>query len=317
VLITGATGFVGTALCDALPAAGFRVRRALRTGVAAGDDSAVGAIDGSTDWRNALRDVSCVVHLAARAHVMHEHAPRPMAAYRAINVDGTRELARQAAEHGIQRFIFLSSVKVNGEATHGAPFRETDTPRPEDAYGSTKHEAELLLHDIAETSNMQLAVLRPPLVYGAGVKGNFLRLMNLVARGFPLPVSSIRNRRSVVYVGNLVDAIIACLRPSQTTARTYLVADDEAPSTPALVLAIAHALNSRARMLPCPVSALGVFGAVTGKSGEISRLTRSLEIDASRIRTELGWHARYTLAQGLRETARWYHAHRGARQVTE
>jgi nucleoside-diphosphate-sugar epimerase len=310
VLVTGATGFVGSAFCDTLSLAGYGIRRALRrAGVARPNDVVVGEIDGNTNWAVALSDVECVVHLAARTHVLHDTAADPVAEYRRINVAGTRRLAEEAARSGVRRFLLLSSVKVNGETTTGKPFRESDTPQPEDAYGVTKREAEELLSVIARRAGLETVMLRPPLVYGPGVKGNFLRLMRLIARGVPLPVASVKNQRSLIYVGNLADAMLACLRLPEAAGRTYLVSDGEDMSTPALVTAIGDALGVRARMLRCPVSLLDAGGALLGKSGEVARLTRSLEIDASLIRRELGWTAPFSVSHGLADTARWYHAH--------
>ena len=309
MLVTGATGFVGTALCDALPGAGFRVRRVVRHSVTGQDDVSVGTMSGATDWSAALDGVDAVVHLAARTHVLRDRARDPLDEYRNINVEATRALAEAAASQGIRRFVFLSSVKVNGEATHGVAFRESDPPQPEDAYGVTKLEAEELLRGMPLDS----VILRPPLVYGPRVKGNFRRLMDLVDRGVPLPLSSIQNRRSLLYVGNLVDAIIVALRAPPNGSRTYLVADREAPSTPTLIRSIAGALGTRARLTPCPTRLLRIAGAVTGKSGEVARLTGSLEVDATRIGEELGWSPRFSIDQGLGVTARWYHAALGAR----
>jgi nucleoside-diphosphate-sugar epimerase len=222
-----------------------------------------------------------------------------------VNVDGTRRLAEAAAAHGVRRFLFLSSVKVNGEATGEAPFTEADPPRPEDPYGITKWEGEQALWEVAARSRMEAVVLRAPLVYGAGVKGNFLRLMNVVARGVPLPLASVRNRRSLVYLGNLIDAIAICLAAPRAAGRTYLVSDGEDVSTPALVRALGGALGTPARLVPCPVALLRL-AAVLVHRADIARLTGSLQVDTSRIRNELGWRAPCSLLAGLQETARWY-----------
>ena len=286
------------------------MRRALRgSSTALPGDVVVGECDGDTNWAPALSDVEYVIHLAARTHVLHDTAADPLAEYRRINVMGTRRLAEEAASSGVRRFVFLSSVKVNGETTAAKPFRESDTPRPEDAYGVTKLEAEELLCVIARRAGLETVTLRPPLIYGPGVKGNFLRLMRLVARGVPLPLGSVRNRRSLIYIGNLTDAMLACLRQSAAAGRTYLVSDGEDMSTPALVAALAGALGVRARLLRWPVALLDAGGALLGKSGEVARLTRSLEIDGSLIRRELGWNAPFSVSRGLADTARWYYAH--------
>jgi len=306
-LVTGATGFVGTALCDALRQQNWDVRRALRTGHAPAsvEDSIVGDIGRVADWSAALRDVDVVVHLAARTHVIRDTAAEPRAEYRRLNVEGTRTLAHAAQTTGVRRFIFLSSIKVNGEATTVRPFTENDTPQPEDAYGISKWEAELALR--AAAASMETVVLRPPLLYGPGVKGNFLRLMRAIERGVPLPLGSIHNRRSVLSLGNLVDAMIVCLDHPAAAGQTYLLADDENPSTPELVRAIAAALHKRARLVAFPPQLLRIAGAVTGKSAAVSRLLGSLQIDSSRIRGELGWQPRQALAEGLSQTAEWYY----------
>jgi nucleoside-diphosphate-sugar epimerase len=309
VLVTGATGFVGTPLCAGLAAAGYRVRRALRASQAAApDDSIVGDIGPDTDWREALAGVDAVVHLAARTHVLHDTADDPLAAYRRINVEGTQRLATAALRAGVRHFVFMSSIKVNGEATRDAPFRAADPPRPEDAYGNTKREAEEVLRTLAAPGGLQLTILRPPLVYGPGVKGNFLRLMKLVARGVPLPLGSIENRRSLVYVGNLNDLVLACLRSPHAAGQTFLVSDGVDLSTPELVRALATALGVRPRLVPFPPRLLELVAAVLRRSDELKRLTGSLEVDANPNLERLGWRPPHTPAQGLAATAEWYHA---------
>jgi len=308
VLVTGANGFVGRALCEALAASGHRVKRALRMAQPGAPDAvAVGDIGGDTDWRSALEGISSVVHLAARTHVLREAAADSLAEYRRVNLDGTRRLAQQAGQAGVRRLVFVSSIKVNGEITE-RPFTEDEAPRPEDAYGVSKWEAEQALARVAGETGLQVAVLRPPLVYGPGVKGNFLRLMSLVARGTPLPLSSITNRRSLIYVGNLVDAVIKAIDVPAAAGRAYLVSDGEDVSTPDLVRAIARALGVAPRLLPCPPAILRLVAALTGKRAELARLTGSLQADGSRARRELGWQPRLNLAQGLAATARWYYS---------
>lgn len=306
VLVTGATGFVGTALCAALPLHGLRVRRAVRPSARPGTDAVAVHIDGTTDWSAALEGVDSIVHLAARTHDVLDPTPQQLDDYRQLNVAGTRKLARDAARAGIRRFVFMSSVKVNGESTYGEPFRESDVPRPQDAYGITKLEAEQVLHELSQATNMESVVLRPPLVYGAGVKGNFLRLMGLLVQGVPLPFASIRNRRSLIYVGNLVDAIVTALKSPQAAGGTYLVSDGEVLSTPDLLRRLGRALGREARLLPCPPAVLRAAGALTGRSQEIARLIGSLEVDSTRIASELGWTAPHLPEHGFRETADWY-----------
>ena len=310
ILVTGADGFVGSALCPVLAAAGHSVRRAIRkalTGDSAFPAIPVGDIGPDTDWTNALDGVQCVIHLAARTHVLHEVAGADsLAAYRSVNVAGTRRLAQQAAAAGVRRLVFLSSIKVNGESTSGRPYTESDTPHPEDAYGISKWEAEQELQRVAAASGLETVILRPPLVYGPHVKANFLRLLGLVARRVPLPLASLDNRRSLIYVGNLADALCAAATSGQAAGRTFLVSDGEDVSTPGLVRALALALGTRPRLYRCPVWLLRATAALSGRSAEFTRLAGSLQIDATRIRSELSWRPRYTLAQGLAETARWY-----------
>jgi nucleoside-diphosphate-sugar epimerase len=306
VLVTGASGFVGTALCAALPARGFRVRRALRGSAQDDGDAVVGNINAATDWSAALAGADAVVHLAARTHQIGATGREHLDGYRRTNVEGTRRLAEEAVAAGVRRFVLMSSVKVNGEATSAAPFRESDAPDPQDAYGITKLEAEQVLASVAHGSAMEVVVLRPPLVYGAGVKGNFLRLMGLLDRGMPLPLASVRNRRSLIFVGNLVDAAITALSAPQARGRTYLVSDGEALSTPDLLRRLGRALGREARLVQCPPALLRGVAALIGRGDEVARLTGSLEVDSSRIRHELGWMPPCSPDDGFRETARWY-----------
>jgi nucleoside-diphosphate-sugar epimerase len=309
VLVTGATGLVGRALCRVLARAGYRVRRALRARALAGpEDAIVGDIGGETDWTTALHGVKYVVHLAARTHVLEKPDARAVAEYERVNVAATRRLAGQAAVAGVRRFVFLSSVKVNGEATTGRGFQEDDAPCPEDPYGETKRDAEELLLCLARETSMEVVVLRSPLVYGPGVKGNFERLMRLVTTRLPLPLASVDNRRSLIYVGNLADAILTCMERPQASGRVYLVSDGEDMSTPELIRAIGQSLHVQPFIMRFPVRWLRAIAWATGRSAEIGRLTNSLAVDTTRIRRELGWTPPYSPAEGLRETAEWYHS---------
>jgi UDP-N-acetyl-alpha-D-quinovosamine dehydrogenase len=313
VLVTGANGFVGSALCEALVASGRRVRRAVRRPDAAlGQAVVVGDIGPDTDWSAALEGVDSIVHLAARTHVLRETELDALAAYRRVNVAGTERLARAATARGVRRLVLLSSVKVNGERSGARAFTEDDAPRPEDGYGISKWEAEQALARAAAGTALQTVVLRPPLVYGPGVKGNFLRLLGLVARGVPLPLGAIDNRRSFIYLGNLVDAIVQALDAPRATGRTYLAADGEDLSTPELVRGIAGALGVRPRLVSFPLLPLKLAASLAGRGAEFARLAGSLRVDSSRIRRELEWRPRCGLAQGLAETARWYHAQSSA-----
>jgi nucleoside-diphosphate-sugar epimerase len=309
VLVTGANGFVGRVVCEALAASGRRPRRVVRTPDPAFPDAAiVGDIGSGAIWHAALEGASEVVHLAARTHVLRESAPDPIAEYRRVNVAGTEGLARAAAARGIRRLVFVSSVKVNGESTGARPCTEDDAPRPEDPYGISKWEAEQALGRVAAETGLEITVLRPPLVYGPGVKGNFLRLMSLVARGIPLPLAAIENRRSLLYVGNLADAVVSALHTPQAAGRTYLVSDGEDVSTPDLVRSLAQALGAKPHLFTVPLAALRFAAMLTGRRAEYARLAGSLQVDNSRIRRELQWAPRFSLARGLEQTARWYHS---------
>lgn len=313
VLVTGANGFVGRALCKELTKNGFKVRAAIRQPVeesiweAAEEDKVmVGEIGPETDWTAALQGVDAVVHLAARVHVMQDFASNPLAEFRKTNVAGTLRLARACVTFGIKRFIYLSSIKVNGEKTEERSFTERDRPNPKDPYAISKWEAEQALQKIAHERGIGLVVLRPPLIYGPNVRANFLQLMRLVDRGIPLPFSMIRNRRSFLYLNNLASAIRSCLTHSDAMFKTYLVSDGTDISTPELVHILAKAMGRPGRIIPCPVAILKGMGKLAGRSAPVGRLVESLRMDSSRIRRELSWIPPYSIEEGLRATATWY-----------
>jgi nucleoside-diphosphate-sugar epimerase len=316
ILVTGAAGFVGRALLPRLLAEGRRVRAAVREPskeLPAGVDSAcVGEIHADTDWHAALAGVDAVVHLAARAHVLDEASPDAFALYRAVNALGALKLAEAAAAAGVRRFVFLSSVRAHGARTTGAPFTESSPLAAEDPYGRSKAEAEVGLARVARGTALEPVVLRPPLVYGAGARGNFARLVKLVGRGIPLPLGSVRNRRSLVYVGNLVDAIVRSLDHPAAAGQTFLVSDGEDVSTPELVRRIARALGRPARLIAVPPALLRLGGALAGRKDDVARLLDDLVVDSSPIRRTLAWRPPYTLDQGLTETAAQLGAARGA-----
>jgi nucleoside-diphosphate-sugar epimerase len=248
-----------------------------------------------------------VVHLAARVHVMADDASDSLREFRQVNCVWTERLARAAASQGVRRFVYLSSIKVNGEQTV-VPFTEQDPPKPQDPYGASKWEAEEALARVSTKTGMETVVVRSPLVYGPGVKGNFLQLLNILRRGIPLPLASIRNQRSLVYLGNLVDALVRCIQDPRAAGRTYLVSDGEDLSTPELVRRLGDAMGSKVCLWPCPTPLLYWMGQVTGKMGMIDRLVGSLQVNSSKIQTELDWHPPFTVAAGLSETATWFRA---------
>ena len=322
-LVTGANGFVGNALVAALQQNAHSVRRALRNRREEESDAvAVGDINGHTDWADALRNIDVVIHLAARVHVMHESAADPLAAFREVNVAGTENLARQAAAAGVKRLVYVSSIKVNGESTlspgpspvNGGGvqniFTELDVPAPQDAYGISKWEAEQALHRVAAETGLEVVIVRPPLVYGAGVKGNFAQMLKVLARGIPLPFASVHNRRSLLYVGNLADALITCATHPAADGQTYLVSDGEDISTSELLRRLGVAMGHPARLFPCPPALLKLAARLTGTTAQIERLLGSLQVDNHKMRSELGWVAPYSLQQGLQGTAEDFLTHR-------
>lgn len=315
VLVTGANGFVGRVLGNALCSAGINVVAASRQGNESLETPvrqvAIHAIDAHTIWSAALSNADAVIHLAARVHIMQDSADDPLAEFREVNLHGTANLARQAAQAGVKRFVYVSSIKVNGEHTRqGSSFKESDQPDPHDPYAISKWEAEQALHAISQDTGMEVVIVRPPLVYGPGVKANFARLLNLVSRGIPLPLGNIKNLRSLIYVGNLADALIACTTHPAAAGRTYLVSDGEDVSTPQLIQAISVALERPNRNFPVSVGLMHGAAKFFGESVAIERLTQSLVVDSSRIRNELGWVPPYTIAQGLQATAEWYRSAR-------
>lgn len=301
ILVTGATGFVGRALCDHLLQKGHTCIPAVRRAAGLPHECEVGDLDGGADWRTALANCDAVVHLAARVHVMNDAAHDPLALYRATNTDATLNLARQAANSGVKRFVFVSSIKVNGEGRDAA-YRESDAPAPEDAYAISKWEAEQGLQRIAQETGLEVVVLRPPLVYGPGVKANFRRLLDTVAHGWPLPLGAIRNRRSLLYLGNFVDAIRVCVEHPAAAGQTFLLDDGQPVSTPELIQAVAHAMGRPARLLAVPVGVLEFAGALLGKRAAVCRLTGSLWVDSSLIRSRLDWTPPYSMEAGLAAT---------------
>ena len=306
VAVTGASGFVGQRIVEDLARRGHVAIGVVR-GPLAPPARAVGDIGSQTDWMLALEGVEVVVHCAARAHVMHERATDPLPRYRAVNVEGTRRLAEQAARHGVRRLVYLSSVKAAGErSAPGRPLKVSDPAAPEDAYGISKREAEVALLEVGAATGLETVIIRPPLVYGPGVKGNFLRLMGAIARGWPLPLGAFDNRRSMVSLANLTDFISLCVESPSADGRTFFVSDGEDLSSKSLARRLGVALDRPARLLPVPGAVLSTLGQVTGKAAEIERLVGSLQVDLAYSRELLGWSPPQTVDQGLRETADWF-----------
>lgn len=302
ILVTGATGFVGTALCAELSRRRMACRPASRR--AASGFHAVGDIGAATDWTAGLQGIDTVVHLAARVHVMNDPAADPLAAFRAANVDATLNLARQAASSGVKRFVFLSSIKVNGESTApGKPFTASDIPHPEDPYGRSKLEAEEALLQLERDTDMEIVIIRPPLVYGPGVKANFAIMMKWVERGIPLPLGAVSNKRSLIFVGNLVDFIILCVDHPDVAGHTFLVGDDDDLSVAELLRRLSLAMGRKARLLPVPASLLKMGASILGRHAAAQRLLGGLQVDIRETQEVTGWKPPFSVDEGLKRTA--------------
>lgn len=309
-LVTGATGFIGQYLCAEMMRHGWQVRGAVRSSVPLPEGvetAVVGNIDRGTDWRNALRDMDVVIHLAARVHVMKESSADPLSEFIEINLHGTENLALQAAQAGVKRLVFVSSIGVNGMCTVGEQaYSESDPPYPHSTYALSKWQAEQALHRISRETGLEVVILRPPLVYGPAAKGNFARLLAAINKGIPLPLGGAHNARSLVYVGNLADALISCASHPAAAGQTYLVRDGADVSTSALVEKIARELGVRSRSFYCPPALLRIAAVLLRRSSQIDQLFGSLRVNDAKLRRELSWIPPFTLDQGLHETADWY-----------
>ena len=310
ILVTGANGFVGRALCAKAVARSFNVCGMTRSPChLPGEVSSyvLGSMDENTDWQASLTGSGVVIHLAARVHIMEDTATDPLAEFRRVNVQGTLNLARQAAAAGVWRFVFASSIKVNGESTDLVrPFTADDEPAPLDAYGLSKLEAEQGLRKIAVETGMEVVIIRPPLVYGPGVKANFQTMMRWLARGVPLPLGAIHNRRSMVALDNLLDLILTCIDHPAAANQTFLVSDGEDLSTTQLLQRLGRAMGKPAWLIPIPSMFLKVGAALLGKPAIAQRLCESLQVDISKTRQLLGWVPPLSVDDGLKRAAEGY-----------
>ena len=305
ICLTGASGFVGQAVLKTAEERGLKIRPVYRSMESANGHPKAELVSGlgpTTDWTQALLGAEVVIHAAARAHIMRNLAPDPLAEYRCVNVQGTLCLARQAAAAGVRRFVFISSIKVNGEATtSGCPFTADDTPAPSDSYGQSKAEAETLLKQVARDTGMEVTIIRPPLIYGLGVKGNFASLISWVRRGLPLPLGAVtENCRSLVGLDNLVDLILVCTSHPKAAHQTFLVSDGEDLSTTELLKKIGIASGQQVRLLWVPIWLISLMASLLGKKVIAQRLLGSLKIDISKTCKLLDWKPSVALDEGLR-----------------
>lgn len=309
VLVTGASGFVGRGLLERLTAEpAIATRAALRRDLSdlppGVEVTRVDSLGPRTHWLPALAGIDVVLHAAARVHVMAEQVDDPLAEFRRVNVAGTLRLAEQAAAAGVRRFVFISSIKVNGERTAaGGAFRADDPVAPADAYAISKAEAEAGLWELARRTGLEVVVVRPPLVYGPGVGANFARLMRWIERGVPLPLGAVDNRRSMVGLSNLIDLVVTCSRHPRAAGECFLVSDGEDLPAPELIRRLAAALGRRPRLLAVPVPVLRGIGRLVGRSAEIERLCGSLQVDIGKAQRVLGWVPPVAVDVELRRTA--------------
>lgn len=317
ILVTGANGFVGAYLIPKLRNYGYECVGTVRhvdnnSKNNPADYISIGDIGPDTDWDEALSGIDTVVHLAARVHLLSDAAPNPLDDYRKVNVHGTEHLAEQSIRHGVRRFVYASSIKVNGEATVSRQFREDDSPAPVDPYGISKLEAEQRLREMTNNSDMDVVIIRPPLVYGPGVGGNFMRLLELVERRLPLPFASVDNARSMVSLENLTDFLMICLEHPNASGQTFMVSDGMDWSTPELIRAIGRAMGFKTPLFPFPVALFGVLGRVTGQRDAVNRLCQSLQVDISKSHRLLDWRPHQAPEDAIQQTVDWYLSHRHA-----
>lgn len=301
VIITGANGFVGSATFKKISELEqYAVSGIVRHNTKKNNFISIGDINSETDWSNILRDQNVVIHTAARAHVMIDKAVNPLAEYRRVNVEASVNLAKQAAAAGVNRFIFISSIKVNGDGGESTRvYYHNDPPAPEDNYGISKAEAEVELKKIAEDTGMEMVIIRPTLIYGPDVKGNFNSLIKLVCRGLPLPLGAIHNCRSMVAIDNLIDLIVTCIDHPKASDQTFLVSDDQDMSTTELLEVMAHSFNKKAILIPIPAKLLHIAARLLGKEAIVDRLCGSLKVDITHTKDTLGWRPPVTMEQQL------------------
>ena len=305
IVVTGANGFVGSHLCRALQRKGMAYRAVVREGAQASPGTAglvrLPSLDAHTDWTTALQGATTVIHLAARVHQVQDTSADPLQAFRATNLHATLQLARCAQKMGVQRFIFVSTVKVLGEETApGRPFHASDPAQPQDAYATSKHEAEQALRALVAGGSMELVIVRPPLVYGPGVRANFASLVRVVRRGIPLPLACVHNLRSLVGIDNLVSLLLRCTQHADAGGQNFLVSDGHDLSTPDLVRQLAAALGQPARLWPVPLAGLQLAARLTGRQAAVQRLCSSLQVDISATCQGLQWAPPVSVAEGLR-----------------
>lgn len=308
VLLTGATGFVGRALLARLLSNGIQVTAAVRDSRALVDTRAtkvhIPVFDAQAKWNSSLNGHDVVIHSAARVHVMEDTVSDPLQAFRQVNTEGTLTLARRAAEAGVKRFIFISSIKVNGEGTApGKPYLATDAANPIDPYGISKFEAEEGLKMLTAETGMAVVIIRPVLVYGPGVKANFRSMMNWLKKGVPLPLGAIHNKRSLVSLDNLLDLIVTCIDHPAAANQTFLVSDGEDLSTTEMLRRMGAALGRPPRLLPVPAALLETGAAMLGKRAVAQRLCGSLQVDIRHTRETLNWTPPVSVDEGFRTTA--------------
>jgi nucleoside-diphosphate-sugar epimerase len=306
ILITGATGFIGSHLIPKLEQKNYQITIALRQPFNSNHKTiVVGEIDNDTSWANALKNIDVVIHMAARAHILEESVANPEAQFDRVNTEGTINLGKQCLEAGVKHFIFLSSIGAVTTLSDNM-INESSACNPDTPYGRSKLKAEKALEKLCENSSMTYTILRPTLVYGANNPGNMERLLKLTSKGLPLPLGSINNSRSLVYVGNLVDAIITCIDRTEAKNQTFIVSDGEDLSTPELIRRIGKAMNKTPLLLPIPSHLLKSGTKLLGKGEVGDRLLGSLAVDSSKIRKTLNWQPPYTVDEGLKITADWF-----------